>query len=334
MKVPFFTKDKIAFLSASILLLALISIVLGSYRVPPYALICVWVLSLLPLCLYMTIDHVRKRSYYKEILRISSQLNETYLLPNLIEKPDFYEGELLYELLYDSGKSMLEQVNRHKQAQLDYREYIEQWVHEIKTPVAALSLLLENGGDKQTFLAELSQVEGYIQQVLYYARSQNPEKDFFVKEFDLSELIGDVIKKQARTFITNKIRLDYDPTPAIVYADRKWTSYILEQLISNAMKYTIGSDRALAIYGVDGKNGYCLTIADNGVGIPACDLSRIFDKGFTGENGRKFGRSTGMGLYLCKTLCDKLFIGLSVSSEVGVGTKVALTFPKRSVYGQ
>ena len=144
----------------------------------------------------------------------------------------------------------------------------------------------------------------------------------------MSIIIDNIIKKHARRFISNKIKLIYEKKPVVVYTDNKLATYIIEQIISNSIKYANGKSKQITIQGYETASGYKLIIEDNGIGIVSKDLPKIFDKGFTGENGRKFGQSTGMGLYLCKTLCDKLMIGLDITSKSGYGTKTTLTFSK------
>lgn len=291
-----------------------------------------WFFCLVPVISYMLIDFSRKRKFYQPVIENSNALESKYQLASIIENPDFLDGRIFYEVLYDASKSMYEQVNTHKQAEIEYREYIERWVHEIKTPIAAIHLLLENNGNKSEIIEEISYIDNYIQQVLYYARSQYPENDFFVKEFDISTSIHNALKKYGRRFIASGMQLRYKPEVGMVFADSKWTQYIIEQLISNAIKYAQGSDCKLLIYGEEGESNYTLTIEDTGVGIVKKDLKKVFNKGFTGENGRVFGQSTGMGLYICKSLCDKLYIGLEIQSEQGSGTKAILTFPKYSLF--
>lgn len=332
MKFKLFTKQKLIFISVSTLVITLISVIINVFTSSILLAVSFFIVPFVMLISYIIYDYFYKRKFYNNLIDLSLNLDNKYLLPSIIDSPDFNEGHILYEILYDCSKSMLEQVNNQKKMQEEYREYIEQWVHEIKTPLAAIYLLLENNSDKKMLKKELQSVDGYVSQVLYYARSQNPERDFFVKEFDLTLIIDEVLKKYSQQFIANKITLKYEISDAIVFADSKWSSFIIEQILNNAIKYANTEQAKISIYGTNNRNNYTLTIEDNGVGVSGKDITRIFDKGFTGENGRKFGKSTGMGLYICKSLCDKLYIGINIESNQGVGTKVNLVFPKTSLF--
>ncbi|MGL5979220.1 MAG: sensor histidine kinase [Erysipelotrichaceae bacterium] len=276
-------------------------------------------------------EYIQKVKYYQEVALTFEHLEQRYMLGSLLPEPHFEEADILHELIYEMGKSMSEEISGLKHAQMEYQEYIERWVHEIKTPIAAIQLLVENKEHPQLIVAELQEVEDFIQQVLYYARSQNPEKDFVVKELLLRSFLDDVLKKYARKFIMNKIQLTYEVGDDIVYTDSKWASYIIGQIISNALKYSQGDNKRIVITAQEHQNSVTLCIQDEGIGIPKAELDHIFDKGFTGSNGRIYSQSTGMGLYLCKTLCDKLYIGIEVDSTVAVGTTISLTFPKAAI---
>lgn len=163
--------------------------------------------------------------------------------------------------------------------------------------------------------------------MLYYSRSNNVHKDYIIKQINLDNVVRDVVKRNYRDFIHKKIRLNIEDINETVYSDEKWIKFIINQIIGNSIKYSGSSAPMISIYSVKKANSVMLTIEDNGVGIPHKDIDRVFEKGFTGENGRKFSKSTGMGLYLCEKLCSKLGLKISISSEVNKGTKVTLIFP-------
>ena len=174
----------------------------------------------------------------------------------------------------------------------------------------------------------MDRIENYVEQVLYYSRSDEVGKDYIIKKVGLSKLVKDVIKRNQRDFISKRISLQLGDLDEIIYSDTKWVEFILNQIIGNAIKYSKGKDDKIEIYSKKISSAVILTIKDHGVGIIERDLNRVFEKGFTGENGRKFGKSTGIGLYLCKKLTDKLGLGLQVQSEENVGTEISIIFPK------
>ena len=202
---------------------------------------------------------------------------------------------------------MLEHIGGIQRERQEYKEYIEQWIHEVKTPITAMKLICENNRCSFTrdLMAELENINRFTDQALYYARSEHTEKDYSVREIRLSDVIHGAI-------VDNK------------YLLRQWLRFILDQLISNAVKYRT-SQPVLHFFAVKENDRVILSAADNGIGIPASDLPRIFEKGFTGQNGRTILSSTGIGLYLCRRLCDKLGIGISASSK-GEGTTIFLSF--------
>ena len=228
------------------------------------------------------------------------------------------------------NKSMHEKVKHYKDEQVEYREYIETWVHEIKTPIASAKLILENDNSNlsERINYEMKRVEGFIEQVLYYARSSDVSKDYIIKEFSLRSVVMKSVKSNSRDFINKNIKLDIRGIEGNIFSDEKWVEFIINQIIINAVKFSIPNEGKVSIYSKVNENNIILTIEDNGVGINEKDIDRVFEKGFTGENGRKFGKSTGIGLYLCKKLCDKLGIGISLNSKENIGTKVNIVFPQ------
>lgn len=175
---------------------------------------------------------------------------------------------------------------------------------------------------------EVKKVEAFIEQALYYARSNDVSKDYVIKEFELKSVVMKVIRQNSRDFILKKVSVDLGEIEGCLLSDLKWVEFIINQLVVNAIKYSKPENAVVKISSNVHNQQIILRIEDNGVGISEKDLGRVFDKGFTGENGRIFGKSTGMGLYLCKKLCNKLSIGIYLDSEVNKGTTVKLIFPQ------
>lgn len=281
----------------------------------------------------LAMEFYRKRRFYDQVVRTYDQLDRKNLIAEMLRIPDFWEGILLYDLLRGTNKAYLDELSHLKNQQAEYREYIEQWVHEIKTPIASSKLTIQNNRSPATerIAEDLEAIESYVEQALYYARSNTVAKDYFIKEIRLEAPIYSVLKQDARQLIQAGMAVSAEDLDITVYTDSKWLEFILHQLIINAIKYAAASDPRLTLSAQEKDNCCHLLVADNGLGIPPNELSRIFDKGFTGTNGRLRGRSTGMGLYICHKLCGKLGIAISASSVYGHGTTICLTFPKSAM---
>ena len=277
----------------------------------------------------MRIANLEKNTV-NNLINTVENLDRKYLLPEVIEEPRFQEARIINDVLKQCNKSMHEKVKHYKDEQIEYREYIETWVHEIKTPIASAKLILENDNSNlsERINYEMKRVEGFIEQVLYYARSSDVSKDYIIKEFSLRSVVMKSVKSNSRDFINKNIKLDIRGIEGNIFSDEKWVEFIINQIIINAVKFSIPNEGKVSIYSKVNENNIILTIEDNGVGINEKDIDRVFEKGFTGENGRQFGKSTGIGLYLCKKLCDKLGIGISLNSKENIGTKVNIVFPQ------
>lgn len=322
-------KEKSNFLLINVLIILTISMFmfLSNFSIGLISLfVFIW---FAPLLSYMIIDGINKKIYYNKIKVVLDNLKDKYLIPEIIEKPDFVEGYILYDILQETSKSMNENVKKYRTMQREYREYIEAWVHEIKTPIASTKLILENNkGDLRGKInPQLDKIESFIEQVLYYAKSADANKDYIVKNMSLKDVTKKVIKRNSKDFINKKVKIDIENVDDDVFSDSKWIEFILNQIVGNSLKYSKEKDAFIKIYSTKNKANIIFTIEDNGIGINEKDINRVFDKGFTGENGRVFGKSTGMGLYLCKKLCGKLGLGINIESKENQGTKINIIFP-------
>ena len=280
------------------------------------------------------IEYFTKKKFYQNLEDTLARLDDKYLISEIIKTPSFTEGEILKTVLDITNKSMLEKVNAYKHMQEDYKEYIELWIHEIKIPIATSKLIVENNKNPTTksIDEELDKVENYIEQALYYARSHTVEKDYYIKKVPLRDIVGDSIKKHKNTLVHEKVSVHVHDLEPEVHTDSKWIVFILGQLLQNSCKYQKpDGNLEIEIYAKPGKENVVLYVRDTGIGIPEGELARVFDKGFTGTNGRIIGKkSTGIGLYLCKNLCCKLGIAIELRSVEGEGTEIRLIFPKGS----
>ena len=273
--------------------------------------------------------------YYKrhKLLHINREqfFDDAEQLPEHMDIIEYDYQELAKEL-YQAKQEL---ISKNRIAKKELLDYYGMWVHQIKTPIAALDILLQNTErmlyqlDEKEMMQkaisvsdmkmELFKIEQYVEMALNYLRVEDISSDLVFKKHELDDMVRQVIRKYAKIFISKKIKIDFKPTKACIVTDEKWFIFVLEQIISNALKYT--KKGQISIY----MKEKALVIEDTGIGIPAEDLPRIFEKGFTGYNGRENKKSTGIGLYLCKNIMDKLQWNITVDSEVGSGTKIYLT---------
>ena len=276
-------------------------------------------------------EFLKYRRHIQELESILNGLDQKYLFTECIPKPDSAYERALFDMLRRAGKDMIETVSDAQATTKDYREYIESWVHEIKTPITAARLICRNtdGDTRRKLTVELAQIDNHVERALFYARAESPEKDFLVRQTSLDSIASEAIERHRSLLIQNKVRIETENLDHIVFTDGKWVCFMLGQFLQNAVRYRTEiplitlSARRLGHH-------VQLTVADNGIGIPVHELPRIFERGFTGSNGRIRGGSTGMGLYLCKKLAAHLEILLDIKSKEGQGTAVTITFPAKS----
>lgn len=281
--------------------------------------------------LFLTVqirDYLKYSRHLREMESILDGLDRKYLFTECIPRPWGAYERALYDMLRRAGRDMVEAVSDARATTREYREYIESWVHEIKTPITAARLLCRRT-DRETgrkLTAELAQIENHVERALYYARAESPEQDFLVRRTVLDTAAAEAIERHRSLLIQNGVRIEAQNLEPEVYTDGKWLCFILGQLLQNAVRYR-SEHPLISLAACRMGNQVQLTVSDNGIGIPAHEISRIFDKGFTGSNGRSRGGSTGMGLYLCRKLAGHLEIQLNVRSVEGQGTEVSLAFP-------
>ncbi len=329
-----FIKDKILLTVLLLFGIATIEIFLIPYSFVNFIKIYIPVTIIFLYIIGLSIEYFMKLRFYKDLEDTLNNLDDKYLISEIIKEPSFTEGKILKDLLKQINKSMVENVNLYKYKQEDYKDYIELWIHEIKIPIATSKMIVENNKNEVTksIDEELDKVENYIEQALYYARSNTVEKDYYIKKVNLKDIVNESIKKNKNVLIHEKISINIHDLDLEVNTDNKWIVFILNQIIQNSIKYK-KQDRNLEIeiYAKQGKENVILYIKDNGIGIKKGEITRVFEKGFTGTNGRLIGKkSTGIGLYLCKNLCNKLGIAIELNSVQDEGTEIRLVFPKSS----
>lgn len=290
-------------------------------------------------------DCIRYFRHYEELSAVLAAVPH--------EVREFPEAEDGIEKLYQEKMAIqhmhsMELESKMRIDRQDMLDYYSLWVHQIKTPIAAIRLLLQSQENMEpgergstaeeieeqeavffkNLKMELFKTEQYVEMVLSYLRMEEMSSDMMLQWYPLDDIVRQAVKKFSPLFIMKKIRLEYLKCETMVLTDEKWLVFVLEQLLSNALKYT--AKGTITIYQEEGGYGR-LVIKDTGIGIQAEDLPRIFDKGFTGYNGRQHKKSTGIGLYLCKCVCDKLNHKITVESDVGKGTQVYLELKRREL---
>lgn len=334
MKFKDFIKDKILLIVMTMISLASVEILLIAYDIELISQIYIIGIISFTVLVSILFEFKKKKYFYDQLENNMDDLREKYLISAIIKNPNFVEGKILVNTIQDMGSSMIENVNYYKNIQEDYKEYIELWIHEVKIPIAASKLIIENNKSDITksIDEELDKVENYTEQALFYARSSAVEKDYVITKTNLKEIVNSAILKNKTALLNERVSLDLQNLKnEEVFTDSKWATFIVNQIIQNAIKYSKENEKKIEIYSKEKNDKVILYIKDNGIGIKKGEITRVFEKGFTGDNGRIIGKkSTGIGLYLCKKLCDKLGLGIELNSEKDIGTEVRIIFPKNS----
>ena len=295
------------------------------YNLPFEALFYSGLLCFVAALITSIIDYNNFRKSYIDLRYLESNiLNNKEDLPKSLDiRVEYYQK--IIERLHNEVEKL--KINDNKKME-DLADYYSMWIHQIKTPIAAINFLLDNEEiDVKAFRQELFKIERYVEMVLTYIRLGSETSDYVITSIDLDEVVRENIKKYATLFINKKIKLNYVSHETYVISDKKWLGFAFEQLLSNAIKYT-KSGGEISINISESK----LVIEDNGIGIYEEDLPRIFEQSFTGLNGRYEKKSSGLGLYLCKKTLDKLQHKIEITSEVNKGTKVIVSFPKKDMF--
>ena len=288
-------------------------------------------------------DFARERSFWRDVAELAScPAKDVLARAEGLERPGGAAEQLVFDALVATAGSANAENARLRTRVNEHRDFVEDWVHEVKTPLAAAHLLVENAPDASTrpIADELARVDACVERALFYARADAVDRDYLVRSCDLDALVRQVVRQRARALIGAHVDVGMEGLKRTVFADPKWVSFVLGQMVDNAVKYR--RDDVTAPARIDftaelldeGRAGerVVLHVRDNGRGIPAQDVPRVFERGFTGENGRGGTRSTGMGLYLVRELCRKMGLSVAVTSEAGAWTDVSVTFPTNRLH--
>ena len=325
-----FLEKNIIFILFQFCLCVILFFVFFLLEIPFIFIILLILFILLFTFLYLFFVYLVKKKRALQIINGCNELEEKYYISEMMRKDNSIEGYPYYYALKEACKAMNDRISNIEKDERDYQEYIESFAHEIKTPIAALSLYAENQKD-DSLKYEIRKIEEYVEQVLYYARSDTTEKDYFVKKIKLNEIIHPLILKNKDILLNGHIIMNVHDLEVIVYTDEKWLSFMISQVINNAIKYLDKDEKTIEIYSEVKDNQVVLVILDNGCGIRASDVPRVFDKGFTSSD-RKKEYATGIGLYLVRKLSVKLDIAVSIDSKYQEYTEVSFVFPKSKVY--
>ncbi|HJA67544.1 MAG TPA: sensor histidine kinase [Candidatus Mediterraneibacter cottocaccae] len=295
-------------------------------------------------------DFLRKAAFYNDMAEKMEHLKEKYLFAEMQEEPRFLEGKIWHRNLEDISKSMNDEIARHERVSSEFKEYTERWIHEIKIPIASAKLILHNsrgesrvsdesGENSRRLKEQIGRIESDVEKVLYYIRSEVPRNDYRIGEHTLREIVREAVRENKDSLILNRFSVQMEIREEKVYTDRKWLVFMLGQMISNSVKYAreekhgdfpgsgkSDTGRVIRFRAETKADRIRLFVEDNGIGISTGDLPRIFDKSFTGENGRKTAASTGMGLYICRKLCTEMGHCIGAESEPGAGTRIIVEF--------
>lgn len=330
MKFTKYIKDKIYYILAFIIYIILISIYLKAMETEIPAIIIVIAISTIFFCAGFIISYLKSNKYLKDIDKMMDNLTEKYLITEIMPKPSRAERLAYYRILKKANKSMLENISIIKQQQKDYKEYIESWVHEIKIPITSVKLLCENNKSDITTKIdeEIEEINNFVEQALFYARMDQVSNDFMIKNINLNNVIKNVLARNKKIMIQNNMKVELNNVNTNCYTDEKWLEFIINQIIQNAIKYRKEKNANIIITISENKENVILNIKDNGIGIKTSEIDRIFDKGFTGTNGRNQKKSTGIGLYLCKRLCQEIGMEIEANSKENEFTEIKIIIPR------
>lgn len=288
------------------------------YRLPLAAAIYPMALCMFTGILFLIVDYGKTMNRHRELMalqRLSASLITTFPTANTIEDEDYQQ---IIALLCEEQRQLETRMNSRYSDMIDY---YTAWAHQIKTPIASMKLTLQNGDYplSRQLSSDLFRIEQYVEMVMTFLRLDSETTDYVIAEYDLDKIIKGAVKKFSHEFISRKIILEYEPTGERVITDEKWLSFVIEQILSNALKYTKKGKIAIKM-----ETPETLCVYDTGMGIAQEDLPRIFDRGYTGYNGRSDKRASGIGLYLCRRICRNLGHDIKAESQVGEGTVIKI----------
>lgn len=334
MKFIYYIKDKIFSILIYLTQIILIGIMLNSFNLKSYLIILIILLNIIIGLIILIYNYLRKRSFYNLLINNINKLDKKYYILETIPPCNTYEEQIMESILYDINKSLIENIKLIENNIIDYKEFVEIWIHEVKIPISSLVLKCHNNKSKYSndILSIVKKIDNYIDEILYYIRSEDTEKNFIISEVNIKDIIKNVALKNKDDLLMNNIEFNVYSNNIFINTDSKWLEYIINQIINNSIKYKKNKNSIIKISTKEEDNKVFLEIYDNGIGIPKKDIKNVCNKSFTGTNGRNKIKSTGMGLYIVNNLIEKLGHKLVIESEENVYTKVILIFNKNDYY--
>lgn len=326
-----FLRDKVLIILCALLVIVFETLMLVILSVSSDAIILLDGVQLTVLVGALVLEYSRRARFYRNLSSLVNSLDKISHFADLIKEPSFAEGAAAYHAATELALHATDEITELKTQNAESSEYTELWVHEIKTPLAAMKLIVNkmHGEDAKKLKYELERIERLVNQALFAARSSSLTNDYAIREIRLADVVGEACKENMQYLTSLNVALDMRIDPELkVYADKSWLIFILAQLITNSAKYDATTITFSAHASDEGPNAQTLLeLRDDGCGIPAADVPRVFNRGFTGEVGRAHGSATGMGLYLAARLCARMGLSIVIASEEGVGTRVQIGFP-------
>ena len=317
-----YIKQNIAVLLFFAAAAALFALVFLLYELPFEAVAYAFVLSLLLAAIIIPFRYYR---YYRRHREYANAMNNIRLMIDNLPVPETLQETDSRNIILELTKELEHALGEYENDRQESIDFYTTWVHQIKTPISVMRMILESEDtdEHRELLAELFRIEQYAEMVLTYLRLGSETSDYVFKEYDIDGIIKQAIRKYAPLFIRRKIGIEYKPVHDLILTDEKWLLFIIEQILSNSAKYTFEGSVTISY-----TKNHVLKISDTGIGIAAEDLPRIFEKGFTGYNGRSDKKSTGLGLYLCKKAAEKLGCKIYADSSPGKGTVISIDMHK------
>lgn len=286
--------------------------------------------SMLLFTIYLAIDFIVKNKYYKKLKEISDLEGLDWV--NSLPIPASSEQRIYNELLQKQYQAINKKLSEYQSKSIENREFITMWVHEIKTPIAASKLIIENSLDHPSeevlysIEDEINKIEDFVQMTLFHSRTDDFAKDYIINSFKLEKVVNECIKRTFASITNKNLSLQLKNLDLLIDSDEKWLGFVIKQILDNAIKYSAAYG-SISIYAESKENEEMLIIEDEGAGIKEEDINRVFDKNFTGSNGRKYATATGFGLYLSQKIARKLGHSITISPNSEKGTKVIIHFP-------
>lgn len=328
-----YIKDKRFFVIFYLLIITFVSIILYT-NIDQHAwsvILYTYISCLVFACMYIAVGYYYRKKFYQSLRELTEHPHD--VLVSLLPESQNENQRLFVNVIKNIVQDHTHQLQKLQEEKKEHQEYILSWIHEIKLPIAASKLLLEHSEDKSKewlndhLEDELGKIEDYVEQALYYSRIDTFNKDYFITEVHVGQIVKNTVKKYAKLFINKGIHFHMENSELTVQSDKKWLGFVLDQLMANALKYTdVGGNISVSFE--EDSNEKRVRLHDDGIGIKSEDIDRVFDRGFTGTTGRNHTKSTGMGLYLAKKLANKLEYELTIESEEGVYTTAVIHVPK------